>query len=42
VFTPGLIVGWTPKPISDSFARHAKEVRSLTIRFINVYGSLAH
>jgi hypothetical protein len=42
VLTPGLIVGWAPKPISDSFARHAKEVRSLTIRFINVYGSLAH
>ncbi|KAF8490277.1 hypothetical protein JB92DRAFT_3010158 [Gautieria morchelliformis] len=36
VLTPCLVVGWAPKPMSDSFARHAKEVRSLTIRFINV------
>lgn len=32
-----LIIGWSPKPVSDSFAGHAGDVKGLAIRFINLY-----
>lgn len=38
LLTPCLIVGWAPESaIFESFSRHARDVKALAIRFINVY-----